>query len=250
MATYLDETTPADSEAITLGASRIRELKQELDAVIDQIFATTGLFNAHWITAPGANVTGGVSMFAPGAIQTVDIAPLAITTALLDTNAVGPSQINPTAITTALLAAASAISQLTVPTASVNTAAIADAAVGTSQIAAKAVTAGLLAAGSARIAFGQYSGSNSAAAVVSTLTFAPSVIVITDTTLHGLAIAFLAEVSAGYAPLHDSWDAATTIGSPYLTAVQFGSGGFTIVPSSFQFNRAGHTYTYLALGTT
>ena len=250
MATYLDEASPADSDPITLGAGAIRTFKQEMDALIDQVWATTGLFNAGWITAPGANITGSGSMFAPGAIQTADIAPLAITTGLLNTNAVGPGQINPTAITTALLAAASAISQLTVPTASVNTAAIAGAAVGTSQIAAQAVTAGLLAAGSARIAFGQYSGSNSAAAVVSTLTFAPSVIVITDTTLHGLAIAFLAEVSAGYAPLHDSWDAATTIASPYLAAVQFGSNGFTIVPFSFQFNRAGHTYTYIALGTT
>jgi hypothetical protein len=250
MATYLNEASPADSDPITLGAGAIRTFKQEMDALIDQVWATTGLFNAGWITAPGANITGSGSMFAPGAIQTADIAPLAITTALLDTNAVGPSQINPTAITTALLAAASAISQLTVPTASVDTAAIAPAAVGTSQIAAQAVTPALLAQGIAQIAFGQFSGSNTGSAVVSTLNFAPSVVVITDATLHGLAIAFLAEVSDGSAPLHDSWDAATTISGSYLTAVQFGSNGFTITPSNFQFNRLNHTYTYIALGTT
>ena len=252
MATYLDETTPADSEAITLGASRIRELKQELDAVIDQIFDTTGLFKAGWITAPGANVTGGGSMFAPKAIQTVDIALNAITTDLLDANAVGPGQLNPTAITTALLAAASAISQLTVPTASVNTAAIVGAAVGTNQIAPNAITAGLLASGFAKIAIGQYNGTSSGSTSI-TLAFAPTIVVIVDVSYHGIGMAFAIEAASPGAntQIHNSWyDDSTLITIAHQNYIQFGTGGFTVVTGATHFNYNGHAYTYLALGTT
>ena len=248
MATYLDESSPADSEAITLGASRIREMKQELDAVIDQIFATTGLFNAGWITAPGANITGGGSMFAPGAIQTADIAGNAVTTALLGANAVGPGQINPTAITTALLAAASAAAQLTVPTASVNTAAIQNQAVGTSQIAPAAITSALLASGLIKgVTVGTYAGVASGSISVSSLPFAPKVLFIVDTSHSGIGMAFLSEVSGGASPIHESWNPDTTSAGFPVNTVQWASNGFTIVTPATHFAYNLHTYTFLAL---
>jgi hypothetical protein len=251
--TYLDEASPADSDPITLGAGAIRTFKQEMDLLIDQVWATTGLFNAGWITAPGANITGGGSMFAPGAIQTADIAPTAVTTALLGANAVGPGQINPTAITTALLAAASAATQLTVPTASVNTAAIQNGAVGTSQIAAQAVTAALLATGFARIAIGQYPGTASGSTVISGLGFNPTVVIIVDAAYHGVGLAFAYEAGSPGASvqIHDSWDAdSTLITNAHQNFIQFGTGQFTVVTPATHFNYNLHTYTYLALGTT
>ena len=248
MATYLDEASPADSDPITLGAGAIRTFKQEMDALIDQVWATTGLFNAGWITAPGANITGSGSMYAPGAIQTADIAPLAITTALLDTNAVGPSQINPTAITTALLAAASAISQLTVPTASVNTAAIAGAAVGTNQIAPNAITAALLASGLVKgIAVGTYAGAATGSPTVSSLPFAPKVLFFVDTTHSGIGMAFFSEVSGGASPIHEGWNPDTTTAGVPVNTVQWTSDGFTIVTPATHFAFNGHTYTFLAI---
>ena len=248
MATYLDEASPADSDPITLGAGAIRTFKQEMDALIDQVWATTGLFNAGWITAPGANITGSGSMFAPGAIQTADIAPLAITTALLDTNAVGPSQINPTAITTALLAAASEISQLTVPTASVNTAAIAGAAVGTSQIAPNAITAALLASGLVKgIAVGTYPGAATGSPTVSDLPFAPKVLFFVDTTHSGIGMAFFSEVSGGASPIHEGWNPDTTTAGVPVNTVQWTSDGFTNVTPATHFAFNGHTYTFLAI---
>ena len=252
MATYLDEASPADSDPITLGAGAIRTFKQEMDALIDQVWATTGLFNAGWITAPGANITGSGSMFAPGAIQTADIAPLAINTGLLNTNAVGPGQLNPTVITTAFLAAASSIAQLTVPAASVNTAAIQGQAVGTNQIAGQAVTAAQLASGFAKIAIGFYDGTSSGSTVV-TLTFAPTMVVIVDQAYHGIGMAFASEALTPGAntQIHDSWDAdSTEILNAHQNYIQFGTGGFTVVTAATHFNYFGHTYTYLAFGTT
>lgn len=248
MATYLDEASPADSDPITLGAGAIRTFKQEMDALIDQVWATTGLFNAGWITAPGANITGGGSMFAAGAIQTADIAPLAITTGLLNTNAVGPGQINPTAITTELLAAASAIAQITVPTASVNTAAIAGTAIGTNQIAPHAITAALLASGLVTgIAVGTYGGAATGSPTVSSLPFAPKVLFFVDTTHSGIGMAFFSEVSGGASPIHEGWNPDTTTAGVPVNTVQWTSDGFTIVTPATHFAFNGHTYTFLAL---
>jgi hypothetical protein len=253
--TYLDESSPADSDPITLGAGAIRTFKQEMDLLIDQVWATTGLFNAGWITAPGANITGGGSMFAPGAIQTADIAPTAVTTALLGANAVGPGQINPTAITTALLAAASAATQLTVPTASVNTAAIQNGAVGTSQIAPTSITSSLLAAGLIKgAAIGQYAGSNSSAAAVTTLSFQPTfVLLLTGQSRHGFGVSFSVELVGGISsPIHASWDDSTSaITGLYAGGsgggIEWTSNGFTVVGFNFPLNQAGQTHTYVAL---
>lgn len=242
MSTYLDETTPADSEAVTLGASRIRQLKVELDSLIEQIWENTGTFLPGWIKANGA--TGGVSLFTPAAIQTADIAPGAITTPLLAPGSVTNTILAPGAVTTASLAAG-----FTLPAAIVTTAAIAAQAVGTGQMALASVTAAILATGLVKgAAVGAYAGTTGASTSVNTLGFNPTVLIILDQQYHGIGMAFQSEVAGGVSQIHDSWDASTTlISAAQQNTVQWQTGGFVIVDGADHFNFNGHTYTYLAL---
>jgi len=233
---YLTETVPADSEAVTLGASRIRELKVDLDALIEQIWEDAGLFTPGWIKAGGA--AGGASLFTAGAIQTADIAPFGITTGLLAPQAVTPAQIQLLSITAGLLA-----SGIVMPANSVATNSIQNNAVGLAQSNISSLVAGF-----AKV--GTYNGT--AASVdtitVSGLSFAPTVLIVVDSTHTGIGIAFNSEASGGISSIHESWDSPVTgLISPFLNDVQWNADGFTILHGNTFFSTNLRAYTYLAL---
>jgi hypothetical protein len=246
---YLQETLPADTEAVTLGASRIRELKVELDTLIEQIFEDAGTFTPGWIKQNGA--AGSTSMFTAGAIQSADIA----------NNAIGTPQLNALSVTNAILAvgsvagaeagaSSSLASGFTLPTASVGASQIVGASVGAAQITPASLTGALMAAGLIKgAAIGSYAGSNSASASVNSLGFNPNVVVFAAAGFDGFGVSFLAEQASGISPVHVSWS-STAIASPNISAVQWQAGGFIFVPTNAHFNQAGHTTYYFALLTS
>jgi hypothetical protein len=76
---YLNDSVPADSEAVKLGASRIRALQTQLNAVISQIFSDAGTFLPKWITT---------SMIQDGAVTSTQIADASVTTSKLASRSV------------------------------------------------------------------------------------------------------------------------------------------------------------------
>jgi hypothetical protein len=77
---YLNDTIPADTEAVKQGANRIRELKTQLNALISQIFNDAGEFLTKWITqAMLGDKIVGTGQIADGAIGATQIADGSIT---------------------------------------------------------------------------------------------------------------------------------------------------------------------------
>lgn len=239
---YLDETIPQDNEAVTLGASRIRELKVNLDALIEQMFNDDGTFSTGWIKAAGAE--GATSMFTPGAIQTADVGVL------------GTANLAALSVTLAKLALQSVdatkfVNGIVMPTASVNTAALqagvlsADTA-GRSKMADGFITLLKLGFTPVQAAVGSFSGSNSASASISSLAFDPNILILATNTLDGFGISFLAEATSSISDIHVSWSNIGIV-SPNTAAIHWQAGGFIVVPTNAHFNQAGKTTYYLAL---
>jgi hypothetical protein len=248
---YLDESVPADTEAVNLGAGRIRALKVDLDALIEQIFEDTATFLPGWITAGGA--TGGTSMFALGAIQSADIGA----------GQVGTSNLADTAVTLAKLAAQSVdvtklVSGIVMPTASVSTNSMQPGALsattqGRAIVGAGFITPAMMGFAIIQSAIGNYAGSNSASAEVNTLAFEPDVVILTGSLNFGIGVAFRSEAVSGTSPIHISWS-NTAFASPWINGVQWiaptgggSNGGFIVVPSGVVLNESGANHTYVAL---
>ncbi len=124
--------------------------------------------------------------------------------------------------------------------------AIAPAAVTTPAIAPGAVTPTQLSFLIPKINYGTYAGSNSVAAVVAGLPFAPQVVLITGgPTVSGCGIAFLTEAPTLTGPIHSLF---TDFNSPYANAITFTASGFTINTSNFYLNQGGVNHSYVALG--
>ena len=92
---YLDETVPAETDAVKRGASRIRDLKIALNTLIAKIFADTGEFLSKWITT---------AQIADKAVGTGQLADTAVTAAKIASNAVTTTKILDGAVTAAKLA--------------------------------------------------------------------------------------------------------------------------------------------------
>ena len=251
---YLDATVPADSEAVTLGAGRIRTLEADLNNLIEQVWEDNGTFLPGWIAAGAAS--GGASLFAPGAIQSADIGIQQVQTPNIAPQAITTGLIAAGAITTGLLDATGA---LRVPTNSVTTGAImpgafsADSA-GRAIVANGFVTAAMMGFPVAQIVVGSYVGSATVSAEVNTLAFEPDILILINQADHGIGIALLAEASDNLSPIHASW-VNSALAAPFINAIEWipvtgsgGNGGFFVVPSGFQFNNAGSpNNTYIAI---
>lgn len=239
---YLDETIPPDNEAVTLGASRIRELKVNLDAIIEQIFEDAGTFVPGWITAAGA--TGATSMFAPGAVKAADVG-------VLGTPNLGPGIVTLANMAVQSVDATKLVNGIVMPVASVNTAALqagalsADTA-GRSKMADGFVTLAKLGLTPVQAAVGSFTGSNSVSASISSLAFNPNVLILATNTLDGFGISFLAEATSSISDIHVSWSNVGII-SPNAAAIHWQNGGFIVVPTNAHFNQSGKTTYYLAL---
>lgn len=108
MPTYLDDTSPADTDAVKNGALSIRSLKTALNTIIGKIFDSAGNFLPGWIVSAmfGAGQVGTVAL-ADGSITSSKYAPNSITTAALAAGAVTTTDIAGGAVTDAQVGAAS-----------------------------------------------------------------------------------------------------------------------------------------------
>lgn len=247
---YLDELVPADTEAVNLGASRIRALKVDLDALIEQIFEDAGTFLPGWITDGGA--TGGASMFAAGAIQSADIGAGQVLAANIGAGAVTAPKLAVQSV-----AVTNFVNGIIMPTASVDTDSIAPGALsadaeGRALVAAGFITTAMMGFSVIQAAVGTYAGSNSSSAEVNTLAFEPDVVVLSGGANHGIGFAFRAEAVSGVSPIHVSW-VNTTLTSPWINGVQWiaptggsSNGGFIVVPTGVSLNESGSTHSYIA----
>ncbi len=120
-------TVPTDTEAVKLGAQRIRELKTDLNTLLGTVFEDNG--------NPKVN-TVGTDQIVALAVTTAKIANLAVTAAQLAADAVTTAKILDANVTTAKLADDS-----------VTVDKIANDAVGTAQLIALSVTNDKIAAG-------------------------------------------------------------------------------------------------------
>ena len=246
---YLDATVPADSEAVTLGAGRIRTLEADLNNLIEQVWEDTGTFLPGWIAAGAAS--GGASLFAPGAIQSADVGELA-------TANYAPGSVTNTILATASVSPTNLTSDFIAPAGTVNTASCvaplvtADSA-GQALIAAGALTAAMMGFSFPQIYVGTYTGSNSSSAAITGLPFSPKIVILTggnyssnsnDDGNHGIGIALIAEQVSDQSPIHDSW-INTAIGTQ--AGVEWVTNGFTVVPVNFDFNIANRVHTYIAI---
>jgi hypothetical protein len=254
MATYLDETVPADGEAYGLGASRIRQLKQDLDAALDQIFVGAGtppsepggsapVFQTGWIQESmlpvGTGAIIGAEQIILGSITAAQINPLTIDDSLIVDATITPDKL---------------ASDFICPTASVNAAALSVSGLAGALVPSM-MSSGLVQAAVIR----SYTGTPGSPVSVISLSFTPTVVIIVRTSCQGISIAFQSEVgytTAGYSPIHNSWDNFTigAIGSPYNAAVSWNTasgspptgGGFGIVAAASDYTAA-ENYTYIAL---
>lgn len=241
---YLDETVPADSEAVTLGASRIRQLKVDLDLLIEQIFEDAGTFLPGWIKANGA--AGGASLFTAGAIQSADIAPGAVGTPQLAEESItgpilAPGVVDPSKLSDGFVAPADSVA-----TSSCQSGFLSANPAGQALMANGFILPAMMGFPFAQVAIGSYVGSNSVSAVVNTLAFEPKIIILVSSTNHGIGVAFLSEAVSGISPAHASW-VNSAIASPYISTIQWQSNGFIVIPTNFEFNQSGTTVTYFAL---
>jgi len=80
MSDYFDDTLPPNTEAATRGASRIRDLKTELNALVNATFSKAGTFLSKWISA-GELADDAVEedAIAAGAVTTAKLALAAVT---------------------------------------------------------------------------------------------------------------------------------------------------------------------------
>lgn len=255
MVTYLDATTPADTEAAALGASRIRALEAKLNAIISMIWNSSGNFLPGWITGSGSVEQNPslTNLFAPAAVDTPDIAPGAITEALLAVGALGADAYGRSIMANGFLLPTHLASGFEMPNNTVPGLAIAPSGIqtalqnGVNPVGLGCLTAAMMVNTIAQAFVGQYAGSNSSSAVINTVPFAPSVVIVFQGTgINGFGVGLQAESNGTTSPIHASW-ATGAIASVSLTALEFSSNGFTIVPFNYAFNQAGQTHTFIAL---
>lgn len=249
---YLDASVPADSEAVTLGASRIRALESALNALIEQIFEDAGTFLPGWIQSGGA--AGGASLFTPGAIQTADLADALVTTSKLAAGAVTNSILASESVDPSKLSSGFVAPTESVATASCQPGFLSADTAGRALMANGFILSAMMGFSFPEVVVGNYSGSNTESAEVNTLAFEPKILVIVNSIDHGIGIAFLSEAVGGFSSIHASWVNTPISGSPNAGAVQWiaptddeSNGGFIIVPTNFAFNQSGAVHTYFAM---
>lgn len=235
---YLDATIPTDNEAVKIGASRIRSLKQQLNSVLGQIFTDAGAFLSKWVQQSHlADAAVGETQVADSAITTAKLAP-----GVLSADAAGRARMADGFLTPEKLDPAFAL-----PNGSVATAALANAAVTGAKIADAAIGFNHLVTGIVKASIGTYAGSDSSSQNIHTLPFKPDALVITGgRTSHKVCMSFLAESQNNLSPLHACW-LSDTIGSTFGDAIQWQDNGFLVLPTNFAANSSGVTHVYLAL---
>ena len=238
-------SVPADTEAVSLGAFRIRSLLATLNTLLGKVFsAVDGTFQAQWIdgtqiqsdsTTPGSddNRAVGTDHIKSNAVTGPKIA--ALTSG--DLSRIIPLQ----GIVGTMLS-----NSIVYPAGTVGTAALAPGAVQGSAILDGGVGIGKLATGVVLSSIGSYAGSNSASAVVTGLPFTPTAVILFQSGAHGFGFS----TAADGGNIHESWmysgisnseDAATGGG------VTFTTNGFTVNAAGFFLNKSGETTYYVAL---
>lgn len=239
-----NDSIPADNESVKLGASRIRGIQTILNSALSQIFDDTVVFLPKFVTSTLlANDASSDLLRAVGSdhIKSSAITLSKILNGVFTADSTGRGKFAAGFVNAALLDPA-----ITFPTGSVDANALAALAVTTAAIAANAVTVPKVGTGVAKLAVGSFAGSNSVSATISGLDFAPDfVIILGGATSNKIGVAFRSEAS-GSGPIHSAWDNGTVAGSN-VTAIQWTSDGFVIVPSNYNFNLAGATHAYIAL---
>jgi hypothetical protein len=242
---YLNDTVPADNEAVKRGATRLRELKTALNTVIGKVFSDSGNFLTKWVLT---------SMLADGAVTADQVANASITGAKLATGALSADTTGRSKMADGFLTSEKLAPGFLAPSGSVPMAALVDGllsadATGRAKMADGFVTLAKVASGVAKIAVGQYVGSNSGSVAVAGLAFPPDVVlIVAGPTKTGVGIAFRSEAVSGTGPIHPFWGFdSLSLGSPYATAIQWQADGFVVVPHSFTFSTNGTAHSYIAL---
>lgn len=242
-----NDTVPANTEAVKLGAGRIREMKTSLNTMLGQIFDDALAFLPGWVTS--ALIQNHASdnaqrAIGPNHIQNNAVILRTLPDDVFTADADGRAKFADGFVNGALLDPA-----LQLPDGIVDEDALALLAVATGNIQNLAVTLAKVGAGVAKIAIGTYAGSDSAVATISGLAFAPDfIIVVSGNTHHSFAIAFRQESVANVGPLHTIGTGLDdSINSPYTTAVTWTSDGFVINPDNFPYNNNGRTHSYVAV---
>lgn len=237
---------PADTDAIKNGAADIRSTKGILNSLLGQIFADDLTFLAGFVTntlLSGSADDDDDAIRAVGA-NNIKLAALVLSKfpdGVFTADAPGRAKFASGFVNTDLLNPA-----IVFPDGSVTQNAIAAQAVGTAELEDVAATIPKVGAGVAKIAIGAYSGSNSAAAAVTGLAFAPDVIILLGgKTSNRVGIAFRSEATSLIGPVHSTWDNGN-VASPNTTAITWAADGFTVTPSNFSFNTSGANHAYLA----
>ena len=249
---YLDNTVPADTDAVQLGASRIRDLKTALNSLISQVFTDAGAFLSNWVLGP--MIASDPTVDANRAIGPNHIQNLAVSTRTLANGVLSADSTGRAKMANGFIEAFHLASDFALPASSVTQTMLVDGiltadAPGRAKMANGFVTAALMAAGVAsKYAVGTYTGSNSASANLTTLGFIPDVVIFTPgATRHGFGITFNVEATSGVSPIHDSYTGpGTTISGGEATGVQWQTGGFVVLATNFTFNSSGNTHAYIA----
>lgn len=239
--------SPADTDSVKGGAAAIRGLNSTLNTLTSQIFADDLTFLAGWVTnalLSGDPDDGNDAVRAVGSdnIKLASIILTKLPDGVFTADDAGRAKFATGFVSSGLLDPA-----IVLPDGSVKPATIADNAVVTVGIASLAVTIPKVGPGVAKIAAGLFAGSNTLAATVNTLAFAPDVLVITGGAgLNRVGLAFKSEASGGTGPIHSLWDNGN-VSAPFTTAIVWLTNGFTVTPANNTFNDGGVNHGYLAL---
>lgn len=128
---YLNDTDPADSDAVKKGANSIRSLKTALNVVVGQIFDDTGAFLTGWIES---------AQIGNKQVKTANIDDSAVTATQLANGAVTAAKIPDATIEASKLASDFQLPASAIAAGLITQAMIADGAVGNDEIAEGAVT--------------------------------------------------------------------------------------------------------------
>lgn len=235
---FFNDTVPSGSEAVKLGAQRIREMKTSLNTVIGKIFSDAGEFLTKWITTSqlGDRVVG-MEQLADGAVGATQLAQAA-----LSADTTGRSKMADGFLTVGKLAAG-----FVLPNGNVGTDQLADSGVTTNKLADAAVTMAKAATGLLKVSTGTYSGSDSVSANVNSLPWTPDfILLVHSATKHIIGLAVQADAVTGRSPVHFLSSGNEDITSPYTSAVEWQANGFIYRPAGAIFNSSGRTHRYFA----
>ena len=230
---FLNDNIPADTEAVRLGASRIRGLQTRLNTVLAKIFDSAGNFLTGWVL-PGHLAANSVvaGNLAPASVSSDNLIDHIVTSSKLASQAVGNYEL-----------ALGSVSASNLTAGCVSASSLAANSVGAANLIAGSVGLAALGSGVVGGAMGTYSGSSQFARVIDTLAFAPTVVLIIQHGAVGFGVAILGEAVGGIGPIHLN---SGLMAAPVTTAITWGTNGFTVAVCP-GVNQASGTYYYLAL---